>query len=147
MSTPTPTRVTTGSLPAFPEQGELYRILFQTSFAALALSGAGRFVDVNDAALRLFGYRREDLIGREVVLGVAPEFQAETAATIAANREVTYEIRLVRQDGSQFDAEVQAKTITVGGRQFRLSIVRDITERLQNAESLHASQAKLGLAL
>src|SRR6187402_3204358 len=102
MSSPTPTPGPIGSAPAFPDHGELYRTLFHISFAAMTLSEEGRFVDVNDAALRLFGYRREDLIGREVVLGVAPEFQAETTANIAANREVTYELRLIRKDGSQF---------------------------------------------
>ena len=147
MSHPTPIPGSAGTETAFPDSEGLYRALFHSSFEALALSEDGRFMDVNDAALRLFGFRREEVIGASVLAGVAPEFQAAAAANITANREVTYELRLVRKDGTPFDAEIQAKTITLGGRQLRLSLVRDIKERRQSAESLHDSRAKLGLAL
>jgi len=147
MSSPTPHPGPAESAPLFSDPEGLYRALFLTSFDAMALSEAGIFVDANEAALRIFGYTREEVIGTSLARCVAPEFLPALAANIATNREYAAEFRLIRKDGTQFDAEVQAKTIEFGGRSLRLSILRDITQRRQTAESLHDSQAKLGLAL
>jgi PAS domain S-box-containing protein len=147
MSHPSPIPGSAATEPPLPDEEGLFRTLFLTAFDAMALSEAGRFVDANEAALRIFGYTREEVIGMSLARCVAPQHLAALAANIATNREFTAEFRLIRKDGTEFDAEVQAKTITFGGRSLRLSVLRDITERRQSAESLLDSRAKLGLAL
>ncbi len=147
MSSPTPHPGSAQPAHGFLESEGLYRAFFRDSLDAMAISEHGNFVDANDAVLRLFGYTREELVGSPIARCIAPEFHALAAASIAANREYAAEFRLVRKDGTQFDAEIQAKTIRYGSRTLRLNLLRDITQRRQSAESLHDSQAKLGLAL
>jgi len=134
--------------PPAPADGDaLYFAAFHASLEALALSENGLFVDVNEAAQRIFGFTREELVGTSLMRCVAPEHQALVAANIGARREAVYELRLLHKNGREFDGEIQGKTIYVGARALRLTILRDVTERRQSAASLQDSQAKLGLAL
>jgi len=148
MSSPTASSDPSGSAPAFPNRDDFfYRILFAGSFDALTLSENGVFVDANAPAQKIFGFTREELIGTSYLQCVAPELRATVTANIAAEREAVYETRLVRKDGSQFDAEIQGKTITLGNRKLRLTLLRDITAQRESAISLRDSRARLGLAL
>jgi PAS domain S-box-containing protein len=47
-----------------------------------------------------------------------------------------------RKDGSRFPIEVNARVVDIGGKQFVLSVARDITERKQAEEALRKSEEK-----
>ena len=64
-----------------------YRALVEASFEGLAISIEGRVVDVNDAAARLFGYAREELIGKWARQLATAESAERIARQIAAIRE------------------------------------------------------------
>jgi PAS domain S-box-containing protein len=101
-----------------------------------------RITYVNSAAERIFGYRAEDLLGRELAEAVVPpslrdahrrglaRYLATGEARVLDRR---IEISAMRADGSEFPAEL---TVTLTGSPEAPSFtgyVRDITER-QNAE-------------
>jgi PAS domain S-box-containing protein len=119
---------------------ERFRNLTEAAFEGIALSENGRITDANDQMLKMFGYERADMIGRQVIELVAPESRAVVAESIRLGREEIYEHRLLRKDGSSFFAEARAKMVHVGGRTLRMTALRDITERKSNEEALRASQ-------
>src|SRR5665213_669516 len=90
--------------------------------AMLAVNEAGLIVLVNAQAERLFGYRREDLLGRPVELLVPiadPKFRPYATGLQMAGR---------RQDGSEFPASVSVSTMTADTGLLISATIRDATE-------------------
>jgi PAS domain S-box-containing protein len=107
--------------------------LFDAAFEGVAVHDRGTIVDVNAAFVSLFGYEREQLLGRSVMDLVPPEQRERVAQQIRdvpANR---YESLGLRSDGSQFALEISTKPHVYQGRALRLAAVRDISDR-QRAE-------------
>ena len=102
----------------------------------------GTVVDVNDQMLKMFGFERSDIIGKQIVDLVAPESREMVAEAIRTRRETDYEHRLVRKDGSSFIAEARAKVVHIGGRTLRMTALRDVTER-KLSEELNRTQSRV----
>lgn len=115
---------------ALRESETRYRSVVEAAFDAIFIADQqGRYQEVNPAAVKMFGYSREELIGLQSRDLVAPEEQdrvPEETARFAPGRVARSEWRLRRKDGSSFIGEISV-TILPDGR--RLGFVRDITER------------------
>jgi PAS domain S-box-containing protein len=89
-----------------------------------------RFTDVNQAACRLLGYERDDLIGKTIFDVIPPEDSARLVAVKAELAEPTKvhkaEWTLRRKDGSLVPVEVSSNIIPDGRWQ---AFIRDISER------------------
>lgn len=111
------------------ESEEHYRILTQAAFEGVAISENGRLLDVNDEILKMFGYERDEMIGRQIVDLVAPECRDLIAERIRTQSGDTLEHRLVRKDGSFIVVEARSKSARLGDRIVRMTALRDITAR------------------
>ncbi len=121
---------------------ERFRTLSQASHEAVFITEEGRVVDANDQALKLLGCGRPEIIGRNVADFISPDSRALVATSIANDREVSYEHRMVRPDGSVFEVEAQAKVMRFGGRKIRMTAVRDVTERHRAETALRESEER-----
>lgn len=110
---------------------------------------SGRFVDVNPAACRLFGYERDAL----TQLSIADMLPADSGPAVVAathlaqvNASGSYrgELRLRRADGAIRRAEVSA--VRLEG-DYYLGVFRDVTQQRQEAEALRASNARIAALL
>lgn len=132
---------------ALTERGEEHRRLFETiSDAAFVFDGATRrFVEVNAAALRLYGYSREEFLGlAHAAITVEPE-DSEAAiqlalAGVAPRIPLRYH---KKKDGTTFPVEISASTFTLNGRALVCGIVRDITARKQAEQVLRRREQEL----
>ena len=92
-----------------------------------------RFLAVNAAALRHYGYIREEFLALTVLDLRPPEDRAEAAAIIASQRGAVEarvgEFRHQKKDGALIDVEVTVSSIPFNGRPGRLVLANDITER------------------
>ncbi|CCQ33702.1 two-component system sporulation sensor kinase A protein [Halorhabdus tiamatea SARL4B] len=106
----------------------------------------GMITDVNETACEVLGYDRSTLVGTSVA-AINPEFEDGDEFTAfldsPTGRELEYyETRHVRADGTTFPVEISASDVTIDGRQFRIAIVRDITERKRRERRIaHYKQA------
>jgi len=116
---------------ALLESEERFRNLTAAAFEAIAITENGRFTDINDQGLALFGRERGEIVGHEVLEFVSPESRPIVAENMGHQREVAYEHTLLRKDGSPFIVEARAKMMRMGGRLVRITALRDITERRQ----------------
>lgn len=128
------------------ESEERYRNLTQAAFEGIAITENGRILDVNDQILKMFGYERNEIIGREVIDLIAPESRTVVAESIKAGREEIYEHRLLRKDGSFFIGEARAKVTRVGGRLLRMTALRDVTPQKKVEQALRESEEKFSKA-
>ncbi len=89
-------------------------------------------IDVNDAAVRVMGYSREELLSMEptnIDSNLNKEQMKNLARNIPANRLQTFETTHTTKDGREIPVEVSASVVTYQGKPAILSIARDITER------------------
>jgi len=102
--------------------------------------------DANDAALKMYGYAREELLGRPVSL--LNESAAVTDALLAKVRAarpgdgLNFEVRHRRKDGSVFTVEASGHELDIDGRRMAVSIERDITGRKAGEAALEESERK-----
>jgi PAS domain S-box-containing protein len=89
-----------------------------------------RFTDVNQAACRLLGYERDELVGKTIFDIIPPEDAARLEATktelLVPERVSKAEWTLNRKDGTPIPVEVSANILADGRWQ---AFVRDISER------------------
>lgn len=117
-----------------------YRALSDAAFEAVFIEeereGKWFIVDANKAAVEIFGYTRQELVGQPYGELFIPGSRAKVASMVSAGRTDVYEAYGRRKDGSAFPAEIRGNTIVVDGRQIRISAVRDSTERKQAEAAL-----------
>ncbi len=134
---------------ALPE-GELSALLDAAPDGIVMVAADGRIGYLNRAALELFGYRREELIGvpvERLVPGRLRERHIGERARYGAQPRprpmgLGLDLRGLRRDGSEVAVKISLAPTTAGSESF-VAVVRDATEqrRLED-ERLHYAQAR-----
>lgn len=115
-----------------------YRAVFEAApDGIVVVAPDGTIVDLNPRAIELFGYSREELMGRSVeVLVPEPQRDVHRAERVAYMREPRSRpmgagIELVgrRKDGSTFPVEISLSPMNEGPDSLVISVVRDVSER------------------
>ena len=135
------------------ESEERYRALFEESQDAIFISSQGIVVAANQAALDLFGFTRQEVIGLDVgERFVDPadrdRFRQEVAEKGFARE---FEVKLRKKDGTELDCLLTATRRHAphaqdesGGGEVQ-GIVHDITERKQAEEALFQQTRELAV--
>jgi PAS domain S-box-containing protein len=98
----------------------------------------GFFVDINDAFLRMSGYRREEVVGRtSMELGIWVDTR-KRADAVKALRETgavrNQEVRFRMKTGEIRNMLWSAEMISFGGEPCMIAVAHDITERMRAEE-------------
>lgn len=119
--------------------------------AMVMIDGGGTIVLLNRECERLFGHRREDLLGQPVEILVPPRFRAQhpaqrrgffadpSARRMGAGRELFG----LRADGSEFPVEIGLNPIGTEDGMYVLSAIVDITERKRMDDDLRLAKTEL----
>ena len=92
-----------------------------------------RFLAVNDAAVAVYGYTREEFLGKTIADIRRPEDVARMAASVQKPRSGAKSDgpwQHLRHNGTGFWVEITATDLDFRGRPARLVLARDVTERL-----------------
>jgi PAS domain S-box-containing protein len=118
----------------------------------ISIDERGRLMYINSAAERIFGYRADEALGRELAeTFVPPSLQdahrrglaryLATGQTRILGRRI--EIIAMRADGSEFPAELTVTRADLAGAPAFIGYVRDITERQRAEEALETARQRL----
>jgi PAS domain S-box-containing protein len=104
----------------------------------------GRIIDVNQAALEIYGYSREELGSLRVHDLRAPETREtiDNQLKIAQQNGSLFRTMHMRRSGERFPAEVSSQRVRLTDEDVIVSIVRDITESVAMGNDLRESEAK-----
>ncbi len=134
------------------ESEQRFSRIFHLAFASLSLSRAsdGVFREVNEAFTRLFGYTREEALGRtaeQLNLWADPADALRVAEVDRRSGQFErLELPFRRKDGTGFIGSLSVRKVEIGGVTMRLAEVSDITERKHAEETLRQSEARLEAA-
>ncbi len=140
---------------ALSEQQQLHKHLAAINAAVkdaiISIGQDGAIWHWNEAAERIFGYTRDEVLGRNLHTLIMPSrfhqeygkafspFQA-TDETIALHK--TIELIAVRKSGEEFPIELSLAPAEIDDRRCAVGIVRDITERKRAEADLRESEEK-----
>lgn len=126
--------------------------MFQTALdCIISIDHEGQIVEFNPAAEQTFGYRREDVLGRELADLIIPPALRDPHRRGLAHYLATGEgpilnrrldLTAVRADGHEFPVELTVTCIALDGPPLFTAYLRDISER-QVAERAKAEHLRL----
>ncbi|MGV3710032.1 MAG: ATP-binding protein [Gemmatimonas sp.] len=117
-----------------------YRLIVDATFDGIVISQNGFIKDANPGYCRMFGYDREELIGRSVFDLVADESRMMVTEKIRSGVSGGYDVIGVRKDGSRFTFDTVVRVHGQGDHQIRVAALRDTTEQRRLEEQYRQSQ-------
>ena len=137
---------------ALQESVQLFQGLFNSSPDAIVLidpyhpTNSWPIMDCNEAACRMNGYTRDEMIGRSIdFLNESEGSREERKAYFKELRQygtIHKEGTHIHKDGHIFPIEISTSIVTLGDRELVLGIDRDITERKQAERALKESEER-----
>lgn len=131
---------------ALRESEATYRGLFNSFDDAIYIQDEqGRFLDVSEGAVRMYGYSKEEMIGQTPEMLAAPGKNNMAFAFDAIEKAFRGEPQLFewwgqRKNGEVFPKEVQLNRATHFGKEVVVAIARDVSERKQLQQQLFQAQ-------
>jgi PAS domain S-box-containing protein len=125
----------------------LFRTLLDQSNDAIEVIDpvTRRFLDVNEKACLELGYSREELLSMtifDIDLDFDESFSGLVEQRLRESGFATMERVLRRKDGTTFPVEVSLRRVQLD-REYRVAVVRDITERKRAEEARRQSETEL----
>jgi PAS domain S-box-containing protein len=120
--------------------------------SVITIGRDSRVVEWNEAAEKTFGYRREEVLGRDLAqLIIPPEYRERhyqgmahyltTGEGPVLRKRV--ELEAIRGDGSRFPVELAISPLPIGGEPHFTAYLRDISERKQAQAELRDREQRL----
>jgi diguanylate cyclase (GGDEF)-like protein/PAS domain S-box-containing protein len=110
------------------EESSRYVAFYEAALEGIAITFNGMIVDVNPQMARMFGYSREELIGKPALDLAAPESYELVSKNIQEELDQPYVAIGVRKDGTKFVGEVHGHATQYKGQPARVTAIRDVTE-------------------
>lgn len=130
----------------------LNRAVLETAVAGIVvIDEAGTIQSFNPAAERIFGWKANEVIGRNVSMLMPAPYRAAHDDYLSNYLDsgkkkiigIGRAVEGVRRDGERFPVDLAISEMRIGERRLFAGIVNDITEREQAARRLAASAAEL----
>jgi PAS domain S-box-containing protein len=132
-----------GPLPTTPT--DPYREIFEAVALPVLMIDAEtwRVIAVNEAAVRAYGYTREEFVGLAALQVRPPEGRTDAYRVLSQMPHGFWKasaVRHQRKDGSIFSVDVWSRDTVVEGRAVRIATVSDVTERVELQHELQQAQ-------
>ncbi|MBS4057451.1 MAG: PAS domain S-box protein [Bacteroidales bacterium] len=127
---------------------ESYKGLFNSIANAIYIQDkAGRFIDVNEGAIAMYGYSREEFLGKQPDFLSAPgmndlDMVREKFVEAFNGSPQTFEFWGIKNDGAIFPKEVQLYRTSYFGNEAVIAIAQDISERRKADKALRENEEK-----
>ena len=122
---------------ALRESEERLAKFMHASAEGIVFHKDGFITDVNPPLLALLGYTMAQMMGRSTLDFIAPAERQKVADVIMAGAEIGYDSMGIHADGSHVPVEFIVRTMHYQGERLRMTIVRDIRDRVDAQARIH----------
>ncbi len=129
----------------------LQKLTSSTLDSIIMIDDKGEIAFWNKAAEKMFGYHKEEAIGKDLHKLIVPKrFYADYSKGLEAFKregtgaiiDQTISLHALKKDGTEFVADHSFSSVKINGKWHAISIVRDITERKLAEKRLRDSEKK-----
>lgn len=124
------------------ESEERFRLLSDVTLEGILIHKNGIARDLNPSLAQMIGYQRDELIGRNFLSNIHPDYLPVVKEKMTLDYVHPYEIEIQRKNGTFFFAEIEARNFVTNNEQWRVAAIRDITQRKKAEEALKLSEEK-----
>jgi PAS domain S-box-containing protein len=144
-----------GPSPEMPQSSQsqtLFEQLFELSPDAVVVTDLeDRITNVNAAVQRIFGYTREELVGKPVEILIPEQYrsahpdhlQGYNAHPSVRPMGVGLDLYGLRKDGTQFPVDIMLSLVETAECRVIVCVIRDVSERKKAEEALRHSEHQL----
>ncbi|MBU2493982.1 MAG: PAS domain S-box protein [Bacteroidetes bacterium] len=125
---------------------KMYDIIMQTSPEAIFIYDIDnlKFLEVNDSALKLYGYNREEFLQMDLTDLYAPEdiqTLLDSSNIIGTDNQFSGPWRHKKRDSSSLLVLLSKTGLNYNGKRAHLNIVKNVTDKLENEKQLQLLKA------
>ncbi|MCD6581926.1 MAG: response regulator [Desulfuromusa sp.] len=111
------------------ESQERFKKLSDLTFEGILIHNMGIATDVNESLAKMFGYSKEELIGKNLIELLVPhKYHQVINENIVKPASNPYEVEGRKKNGTLFPVEIESRIITGEKENYRVTAFRDITE-------------------
>ena len=118
------------------ESEERLKAISEASFDSILIHADNRIIEINTETEKIFGYSRNELIGKSPLDFVHPAYVDFIKEKIAENCTEPYEAVIIRKNQEEVLVEVRAKIARYSGKSVRMVSIRDITKQKETERFL-----------
>ncbi len=128
---------------------ESYRTLFQAAPYAIIVKDreTHRLIAVNDAAVNLYGWSREEMLTMTMSDFHAPDdlpaLAVQQRSYSTSNTNLLDNLRHRRKDGTFIDVEMAVRLLEYDGRPATLAVISDVSDRVRGERARAAAEEQL----
>jgi PAS domain S-box-containing protein len=131
---------------ALRESEDRRRMLTEMAMEGIFMHEDGVLLEANPRYFEMFGYMPEELIGRQARdITLTPESLYAVTENMRAGGDKRIQITGVRKDGSQFPCEIYGLDAVYRGRNVRVAMAMDISDRVKTETELAQMQEKMAV--
>ena len=116
---------------------------FEASSEALVFHEKGIVLDINPAVTEIFGYKEEDVIGKNVIDFVVEESQQVAIALLEKPSNDVTDICIIHKDGSNIPTAIRGKIVSYAGKDVRVIGIQDISDIKTAEKALRYSEERI----
>ncbi len=121
---------------ALRESEERLSKFMHASAEGIVFHKDGLVTDANPPLLALLGVELSEMLGRPTLDFVAEDQRQRVREVIVAGNEIAYESAVLHRDGTRIPVEFIVRTLHYQGQRHRMTIVRDIRDRVAAQERI-----------
>lgn len=129
------------------ESEERFRDLMKASREGILFHHQGIIIDVNERMEEITGYKLEEMADRSIFEFIPEEDHVKVIEKIKSRDQSPYVCRIMKKDGSLIFAEIFGKHQQYKGKEVRVAVINDITQRLKVEEEKKEQQLLLNSIL
>ncbi len=125
------------------ENEKRYKLLSDKASEGILIHHQGQVIDANLAFYKIFGYKLDELKRQHIVdIFVSPAYQELAHHHVRTEYSLPYEVIGLNKRGDEIPIEIEGNNINYMGKNVRITLIRDLTERKKAETELRASEAK-----